>query len=214
MAEPYCIGLTGGIGCGKSTVADMLAALGAAVIDTDLISHELTAPGGAAMGAIEREFGRDYVDARGALDRVRMRELVFRDPAEKRRLEGILHPMIREETRRRITGARAPYVVLVVPLLLETGAYRELVKRVLVVDCDESAQVARTAARSALAPDQVKAIMATQLPRPARLAAADDILRNDGALEALRREVDALHARYLALAAAHASVAMPRRDVP
>jgi len=212
--EPYCIGLTGGIGCGKSTVADMLAALGAEVIDTDRISHELTAPGGAAMAAIERDFGRDYVDPHGALDRAKMRALVFSDPAEKRRLERILHPLIREETRRRIARARAPYVVLVVPLLLETGAYREFVKRILVVDCDEAAQVARTSARSALAPDEVKAIMANQLPRAARLAAADDVLRNDGELEALRRDVKALHARYLALAAAHAAGATPARDAP
>lgn len=201
MAQPYCIGLTGGIGCGKSTAAGMLAALGAAVIDTDEISRELTASGGAAMPAIEQTFGKDYLDPDGALERAKMRERVFRDPAEKRRLEDILHPLIREETRLRIARARAPYVVLVVPLLLETGAYKDLVQRVLVVDCDEAEQVSRTEARSGLTPEQVRAIMANQLPRTQRLAAADDVLRNDGGFEKLRHDVEALHARYLGLAA-------------
>lgn len=201
MPEPYCIGLTGGIGCGKSTAAGMFEALGAAVIDTDAISHELTRAGGGAIPAIRQVFGAESIAPDGALDRSKMRERVFRDAQAKQKLERILHPLIRQEARSRIARARAPYVIVVVPLLLETGAYRDVVKRVLVVDCDEAGQIARTTARSGLQPAEVRAIMASQVPRATRLAAADDVLRNDAGLDALQRDVAALHARYLALAA-------------
>lgn len=201
----YCIGLTGGIGSGKSSAAAEFEALGVAVVDTDAIAHELTAPGGAAMEALRNEFGPEYVTAEGALDRQRMRELVFSDADAKRRLEQVLHPRIRSDTQARLAAARAPYVMVVVPLLLETGAYRDQVDRILVVDCEESTQIARTMARSKLTAEQVRAIMAAQIPRPERLARADDVVSNEGDLEALHAQVHALHSRYLAFAAARAN---------
>jgi dephospho-CoA kinase len=201
MRGPFCIGLTGGIGCGKSSAARIFARLGAAVVDTDEISHELTRAGGAAMPAILDAFGAQLLTADGALDRTRMRVLVFRDATAKERLEAILHPLIRQESQARVTRARAPYVVLVVPLLLETNAYRGIIERVLVVDCEERQQIERTRARSGLSDSEVEAIMAAQLPRAVRLAAADDVLPNDGDLEKLQRDCEALHRQYLALAA-------------
>jgi dephospho-CoA kinase len=200
MHEPLCIGLTGGIGCGKSSAATIFQELGAAVVDTDEIARELTHPGGVALAAVRRDFGADYIAADGGLDRERMRQLVFSDPAARKRLEAILHPLIRNESRARIAAAQQPYVIVVVPLLLETGAYSALVKRILVVDCDEAQQIARTTRRSGLSAAEVRAVMAAQVPRAARLAAADDVLRNDAGLKTLRREVEALHAKYLALA--------------
>jgi dephospho-CoA kinase len=200
MREPFCVGLTGGIGCGKSSAAAIFQELGAAVVDTDEIAHELTRPGGAALAAIRREFGAGYIAADGGLDRARMRQLAFSDAAARKILEAILHPLIRSESRARITAAQQPYVIAVVPLLLETGAYSALVKRILVVDCEEAQQIARTTRRSGLSAAEVRAVMAAQLPRAARLAAADDVLHNDGDLKTLRREAEALHAKYLALA--------------
>jgi dephospho-CoA kinase len=197
----FCVGLTGGIGCGKSKAADMFAALGADVVDTDVIAHELTAPGGGAMAAIAAAFGEEYVRTDGALDRARMRELVFSDTTAKNRLEAVLHPMIRAESRKRVESGSGPYVVLVVPLLLETGSYLELIDRVLVVDCDESQQVERTMARSRLTEDAVRRIMAAQLPRARRLEQANDVLSNDGDINSLRAQVAALHQQYLTAAA-------------
>jgi dephospho-CoA kinase len=199
----FCVGLTGGIGCGKSSATDMFAALGAGVVDTDVISRELTGPGGAAIDAIAREFGAEYVLGDRSLDRARMRALVFADPEARRRLEAILHPLIRETSRSRIAGSRAPYVLLVVPLLLETGSYRDLLNRVLVVDCDEAQQVERVKARSALTGDEVRSIMKAQLPRQERLARADDVLCNDGDINRLRAQVEALHSQYLRAATPH-----------
>lgn len=197
---PYCVGLTGGIGSGKSTAAGEFEALGAAVVDTDAISHEITAPDGAAMAAIRAQFGPEYAGADGGLDRGRMRGLVFQDAAAKMKLEAILHPMIRETSRARVAAARAPYVILVVPLLLETGACLDLARRVLVVDCSEARQVERATRRSGLSAAEVRRIMAAQLPRAERLARADDVLDNDGGMDALRLQVAELHGRYLALA--------------
>jgi dephospho-CoA kinase len=193
----FCVGLTGGIGCGKTKATDMFADLGAGVVDTDVISRELTAAGGGAMDAIAREFGRDYLNDDGSLDRARMRTLVFNDEAAKRRLEAILHPLIRSTTRDRIASSQAPYVILVVPLLFETGSYRDLLNRVLVVDCDEAQQIARVVARSGLTEDEVRSIMKFQLPRSERVAQADDVLRNDADITSLRSQVERLHARYL-----------------
>ncbi len=197
------IALTGGIGSGKSSVANILAELGAAVIDTDEIAHDLTAAGQPGARAIAQEFGAGYLDAGGALDRKRMRELVFSDAAAKQKLEALLHPMIRAEVADRIarvtgiTSSRPPYIVLVVPLLIETGAYRKLAQRVLVVDSDEQQQVARVVRRSQLTPAAVAAIMANQASREERLRHADDIVRNDGDLATLRASVEALHQKYL-----------------
>ncbi len=199
----YCIGLTGGIGSGKSSAAEIFRELGAGVVDTDAIAHELTRPGGAALTAIGRQFGAEYIAADGGLDRSRMRRLVFSDPAAKKSLEAILHPRIQAEAMARIATSREPYVIVAVPLLLETGAYRELIARVLVVDCAEETQVARTMQRSAITAEEVRAIMAAQLPRSERLAQADDVLHNDADMATLRHQAEALHGKYLALARAH-----------
>lgn len=195
----FCVGLTGGIGCGKSRATEMFAELGADIVDTDAIAHELTGPDGRAMQDIARAFGSEYVRENGSLDRDRMRELVFADPTAKTRLEAIVHPMIRAESHARVAGGTGPYVLLVVPLLLETGAYRDIVDRVLVVDCDEPRQIERTMARSRLSEDAVRRIMAAQLPRARRVAQADDVLSNDADIPSLRTQVEALHERYLAL---------------
>jgi dephospho-CoA kinase len=195
-----CVGLTGGIGCGKSRAAEIFAELGAGVVDTDAIAHQLTGPGGQAIACIAHAFGPEYVGADGALDRERMRALVFSDREAKTRLEAVLHPLIRAESRRRVAATSAPYTILVVPLLLETGSYDDVVQRVLVVDCDESQQVARTMARSRLSEQDVRRIMAAQLSRAHRLQRADDVISNDGDMAALRAQVEALHTRYLAAA--------------
>jgi dephospho-CoA kinase len=197
---PFCVGLTGGIGCGKSKATDIFAELGAGVVDTDVISRELTGPGGGAMRAISAEFGQAYVLSDGSLDRPRMRALVFSDPGAKQRLEQILHPQIRAASRERIATALETYVIVVVPLLLETGAYRDLLDRVIVIDCDEAQQVARTMARSGLKEDEVRGIMRAQVPRATRLKGADDVLRNDADIPALRAQIEALHAKYSAAA--------------
>ena len=189
------VGLTGGIGSGKSAVADRLAARGAVVIDTDAISRELTAPGGAAIAPIAREFGPAAIAKDGGLDRAGMRRRVFGDAGERGRLEAILHPLIREECARRLEAARGPYAVLVVPLFFESGAWSGRVGRVVVVDCPESLQVARTAARSGLTEAEVRAIMAAQWPRWRRLQAADDVVWNGGSLEALEAQCEALDRR-------------------
>jgi dephospho-CoA kinase len=196
------VGVTGGIGSGKSTEAGLFEALGAAVVDTDAIAHELTRPGEAALAAIRARFGDDMITAEGALDRARIRALAFSDAAAKRDLEAILHPRIRAEAARRVAQAQAPYVLLLVPLLAETGGYPQLVSRVLVVDCDERLQVERTRRRSGLAEEEVRAIMAGQATRAGRLALADDVIDNNGPAEALEEQVRRLHARYLALAQA------------
>ncbi|WP_374267261.1 dephospho-CoA kinase [Zoogloea sp.] len=200
-ARPYVVGLTGGIGSGKSAAADRFAALGAAVVDTDQIAHQLTAPGGAAMPAIEAAFGAGVVAADGALNRPAMRTLAFEDTAARKRLEAILHPMIRDESERRCRCAAAPYVILAVPLLVESGTYRERIDRLCVVDCPEAVQVARVMARSGLDAHQVRAIMAAQATREARLAVADDVVDNAGTVAALQARIDALHVGYLARAA-------------
>ncbi|HWS13374.1 MAG TPA: dephospho-CoA kinase [Rhodocyclaceae bacterium] len=193
----FVVGLTGGIGSGKSAVAVLFAELGADIVDTDAIAHQLTGRGGAAIEPIRAAFGGSVITPEGALDRAAMRRLVFSDPAAKQRLEAILHPMIRVEADLRCVSAQGAYVILVVPLLVETGSYRGRVDRILVVDCAEATQVARTMARSGLTEAEVRAIMAVQAGREARLAAADDVIDNDGGLEALRAQVEALHRRYL-----------------
>ena len=202
---PPVIALTGGIGSGKSSVAAIFKELGAAIIDTDEIAHQLTAPGQPGARAINEQFGSGYLREDGALDRDRMRKLAFSDPAAKKDLEAILHPMIRAGVDAAVKAAHAPYVVIVVPLLLETGAYRELAQRVLVIDCSEEQQIARVMRRNALAADAVRAIMASQVSRSERLKHADDIIRNETSLAALRAEVVALHREYLELAKASGS---------
>ena len=198
----FAVGLTGGIGSGKSTVADCFAALGVPVIDTDVIARELTAPGGAALEAIRAAFGATVMQADGTLDRAVLRRRVFADSAARHQLEAILHPRIRQGVAQKLATLTAPYALIVIPLLVETGDYRDVLNRVLVVDCPEAVQIARVMARSGLAHGEIKAILAAQAGRAERLAVADDIIVNTVSLEALRAEVAALHQRYLALAAA------------
>jgi dephospho-CoA kinase len=194
----FVVGLTGGIGSGKSAAAAEFARLGAAVVDTDAIAHELTGKGGAALAEIEEVFGRQMISG-GVMDREKMRERVFADPTARRTLEGILHPMIREESERRIGAAKGPYVLYVVPLLVESGDYARRVDRVLVVDAPEETQVARVGTRG-LAEDRIRSIIRSQVARADRLKAADDVIDNGGSLEDLRKQVAALHQKYLQFA--------------
>lgn len=197
----FAVGLTGGIGSGKTTVADLFAKHGVAVVDTDVIAHRITAPGGAAMPLIEQAFGAPFVAADGSLDRAKMRALVFSDNAAKAKLEAITHPLIRAETERERQAATGPYVVIVVPLLVESGAWKGRVDRVLVVDCSVETQIARVMRRNAFSREQVLAIIARQATRETRLAAADDVVVNDATpIEQLASEVRRLHRRYVVFA--------------
>lgn len=188
------IGLTGGIGSGKSTVLQMLRELGAATIDADAISRATTAAGGAAIPHIAQRFGADFIDAAGALDRARIRARIYAHPESRRELEAIIHPLVGEEIARQVDAALAAgarCIVFDIPLLVETGRWRAEVDRVMVVDCEPETQVARVTARSGLAPDEVRAIIAAQAPRALRLAAADVVVCNEGLdLDALRNEVE------------------------
>lgn len=194
------IGLTGGIGSGKSTVLQMLQALGAAAIDADAISRATTAPGGAAIPHIARLFGPEFIDGTGALDRARMRERAYAQPQARRELEQIIHPLVGDEIARQVDAAQAAgarCIVFDIPLLVETGRWRAQVDRVLVVDCEPETQVARVVARSGLAAGEVRAIIAAQAPRALRLAAADVVICNEGVtIEALRYEVEQAAASF------------------
>ncbi|MFA6903401.1 MAG: dephospho-CoA kinase [Gallionellaceae bacterium] len=196
----YIVGLTGGIGSGKSTVATLFAELGVPVIDTDAISHQLTKTGGTAIAAIRNAFGDNYIDASGALDRAKMRQLVFTDANARLLLEKILHPLILAQARTQAEAISAPYAILVIPLLFETDDYQGWLNRTLTVDCAEETQIARVLSRSGLSEQTVRAIMARQLSREQRLKLADDAIRNDDSLIELRREVFELNRRYLSLA--------------
>jgi dephospho-CoA kinase len=198
------IGVTGGIGCGKSAVADAFAQLGAPVVDTDAIAHELSAPGAAGQRAVAAAFGPDALSEDGSLNRSWLRQRAFADPAFRARLEALLHPLIGDESLRRMAAWTGPYGLCVVPLLFESGRLLRHVDRVLVVDCPEATQVARVMARSGLAAGEVRAIMATQAPRAERLARADDVIDNGGPLQALTRQVTELDRRYRALSAGRA----------
>ena len=205
-SRPYSIGLTGGIGSGKSTVGDAFAAHGIAVIDTDAIAHALSAPGGAAIAAIRAAFGPDFIGADGAMDRARMRDRVFENPQERLRLEGLLHPLIRAETARQSALARSPYVILMIPLLVEAARrdpqWRARFDRVAVVDCRETTQISRVMARNGFTEEAVLRILTAQATRAERLVAADDVIDNDGGPELIAPQVERLHQRYLQLAAA------------
>jgi len=199
---PFAIGLTGGIGSGKSAAARLFAGLGADVIDTDAIAHQLTAAGAPALAQIAADFGADILQPDGSLDRARLRQRIFSDPTAKAQLEAILHPLIRLQAAALVAASRAPYALVVVPLLIESGGYRELIRRVLVVDCREATQMARTMARSGLTEEQTRAIMAHQATRQQRLERADDVIDNDGDLAELERQVKEMHQNYLRLATA------------
>jgi|SRR5215472_800010 len=196
----YVVGLTGGIGSGKTVVADAFAAAGAEIVDTDALAHRLSARGQPGLSAVRDAFGNGVLTPSGELDRALLRKLVFADSDARARLEAALHPLIRAEAERQIRAWRGPYGVVVVPLLLERGGLRSIIDRVLVVDCTEEEQVRRVVARSALAPEEVRAIMATQLDRAQRLAGADDVVDNSGALDAIEPQVRALDRRYRELA--------------
>lgn len=200
---PLLVGLTGGIGSGKTTVANLFGALGVPLIDTDLIAHALTGPEGAAMPAIREAFGDGVVAPDGRLDRAAMRERAFADPGSRQRLEAILHPMIRAETRRQVAAAAvSPYAIVVVPLLVESGSWKGWIDRVLVVDCPVEVQVRRVMQRNGLPREQVEAIIAVQVARETRLAAADEIIDNSGDPATLSGRVQPIHERLLQLAAA------------
>jgi dephospho-CoA kinase len=194
------VGLTGGIGSGKSAAADCFARHGAAIVDTDAIAHQLTSVGGSAIEPIRATFGAEMLTSDGALDRGAMRQRAFADPAVRARLEVLLHPLIRAESDRRLrrlASADFPYAVLVVPLLVETGGYRERADRVCVVDCPDEIRITRVMERSGLTRADVLAIMGAQASRATRLAAADDVIDNAGNLADLTAQVAALHALYL-----------------
>ncbi|MDQ2962754.1 MAG: dephospho-CoA kinase [Pseudomonadota bacterium] len=200
--SPYVVGLTGGIGSGKTAVADAFAALGVDIVDTDAVAHSLSAVGQRGFAAIRNAFGDGILQPDGAIDRGALRRLVFADAAARSRLEDALHPLIGAEVAHRVEQWSGAYGVIVVPLLLERKGVRSLVDRILVVDCPEEEQVRRVVARNAFSPAEVRAIMATQLDRQQRLAAADDILDNAGTPDAIALQVLSLDARYRRLAAA------------
>lgn len=198
----FAVGLTGGIGSGKTTVADLFAARGVAVIDTDRIAHALTGPDGAAMPALRAAFGAQIAQPDGRLDRAAMRERVFARPQERHALEQILHPMISAQALREGADAAKDhaYVMFAIPLLVESGHWLQRVDRVLVVDCEPELQIQRVMARSGLTRAQVEAIIAAQAPRAERRAAAHDVIDNSRGAETLPAAVDALHEKYCDLA--------------
>ena len=194
----FIVGLTGGIGCGKSTVSRKFADLGVFVIDTDTIAHTLTQTHGTAMPEIASVFGGNYINQRGALDRERMRELVFTDADAKAKLEAILHPLIYQNVITAIAAAHdAAYILLVVPLLIQSKRYLDIVQRVLVVDCDEEQQISRAMARSGLTEQAVQHIMQNQVTRQQRLQYADDVILNTSSLAFVQQRVMELHQTYL-----------------
>jgi dephospho-CoA kinase len=199
-SKRFTVGLTGGIGSGKSFVADMFAARGASIIDTDALAHQLTAPQGKAIPAIAQQFGSDFLTPEGAMNRAKMREHVFADTSAKKKLEAILHPLIRDCAEEAARQASGNYPIFVVPLLVESGTWKDRVSRVLVVDCPEELQIRRVMQRNDFSEQQVRSIMAMQATRDARLAAADDVIVNDADPAALAPQVDRLHALYLSFA--------------
>ena len=196
------VGLTGGIGSGKTAVSDRLAQLGAGIVDTDLIAHQITAPNGVAIPLIQKQFGAEFIDATGALDRAKMRKLVFDDPDARNALEAITHPLIRGETIRQakqLIEDQAPYIVFVVPLLIESGNWLSLLDYLVVVDCPEEVQIERVVQRSKLPRHEVERILKAQATRKERIAHADMVIENQGSLDSLEAEVLSLHQKILQL---------------
>jgi dephospho-CoA kinase len=194
------IGLTGGIGSGKTAVSDLLAKFGAGIVDTDLIAHQITASDGAAIPLIQREFGAEFIGADGSLDRSKMRSLVFTKPEARKTLEAITHPLIRQETIRhaiQLSKDGVPYLVFVVPLLIESGSWLGIIDRLVVVDCPEEVQIERVMQRSNLPRQEVEKILAAQASRQERLNHADMVIENLGSLRDLEREVQSLHQEIL-----------------
>lgn len=195
----FSVGLTGGIGSGKTTVANFFAELGASVIDTDQIAHNLTSAGGTAIAAIHDEFGAEFINSDGAMDRQRMRAYVFADPDAKRRLENILHPKIRQACEDAAQAAQGKYVIFVVPLLIESGTWLQRVNKILVVDCDEETQIARVMQRNQFSREQVCSIMQAQASRNMRLQHADDVINSEQEIAQVKQQVELLHQKYLQL---------------
>ncbi len=196
----FSLGLTGGIGSGKSTIARLFADRGAVIVEMDEIAHQLTAPNGKGMDAIRREFGAPFVTPEGALNREKMRELVFQDPLARKKLEAILHPLIKHEAIKQATHSKGEYIIFVIPLLTEQAVWQDLPDRILLVDCPEELQIERVMMRNHMTREQVKAIMAAQASRAERLAIADDVLLNDNKLDNLLDKVAYLDSKYKKLA--------------
>jgi dephospho-CoA kinase len=195
------IGLTGGIGSGKSTVAEMFAKLGGNIIDTDVIAHQLTAAGQPALTTIAKLFGKGIMTTDGTLDRIKLRDLVFNNAIARKKLEEFLHPLIREQVSTALTRSNSsPYSMVVVPLLFETKAYQHIIQRSLVIDCPEQLQLQRALTRVTMNEPTIRAVMAAQFPRQQRLAKADDVIVNDGGYEKLKEKVEEMHEKYLSLA--------------
>lgn len=202
------IGLTGGIGSGKTAVSNLLGELGAGIIDTDVISHQITAPGGSAIPFITKTFGLEFIDPNGALNRQKMRDLVFEDPKARHTLEQITHPLIGQETARQaieIAQSGVPYLIFVVPLLIESGTWVNLIDFLVVVDCPEETQIQRVMQRNNMTRPEVENILNSQTGRNARLAAADAVIKNQGSLADLKQEVLNLHQQLLRIQEAHPS---------
>lgn len=201
----FVVGLTGGMGSGKTTVSNLFAELGVPVIDTDLIARQLTVPGSEALDEIRATFSDAVIKTDGTLDRAALRRIVFGDESARKQLETILHPRIRKTVDRDLAALHGPYSIVVIPLLVETGAYRDVLHRVLVIDCPEAIQTERVMARSGLSRDEVTAMLATQVSREERLAVAGDVILNTVTPDALRTQVAGLHRRYIA----HAKTLLP-----
>lgn len=201
-AQAFTVGLTGGIGSGKTTVANMFADLGAYLVDTDLIAHALTNENGAAIKSIQHAFGSGFILPSGAMDREKMRQHVFSLPNEKKRLEAILHPLIREKTERAAQESNGIYTIFVVPLLVESGSWQQRVSRILVLDCSEQTQLRRVMSRNGMTREQVLSIMHSQASRDQRLKAANDIILSEQTLDEINVEVRQLHDKYVKLSAA------------
>ena len=210
MARRFRVGLTGGIACGKSTVANLFAALGVTIVDTDLLAREVVAPGGPLLAQIVEHFGDSVLRADGSLDRARLRDLVFANPAERVWLEQLTHPAIRELTDHRCAASTGPYVIVAIPLLVETGGAARF-DRVLVVDCDPAIQLARLQARDGSTREQATRMLAAQVSREQRLSAADDVIENNGDVAALRDQVEKLHRQYSRMHSARDAVAQSAR---
>lgn len=201
MNQMYVVGLTGGIGCGKSEAARQFARLGVPVVDVDIISHSLTATGEPILDEIAKLFGMDFLTAEGALNRAKLRTHVFSNPAERKKLEALLHPAIQNRAIEQINDIRMrlqpPYLVLVVPLLFESNSYQSIVNRTVVIDCDESEQIKRTMARSQLSESEVKAIIQAQIPRATRRERADEVIENNSSVEDLIEKVGNFHKKMI-----------------
>ena len=194
------VGLTGGIGSGKTAVSDQLFQLGAGIVDTDLIAHEITASNGTAIPFIQKQFGAEFIEPSGALDRAKMRKLVFANPDSRKALEAITHPLIQQETIRQakqLIEQKVPYLVFVVPLLIESGKWLSLLDYLVVVDCPEEVQIERVMHRSKLSRDEIKRILEAQASREERVAHADRVIENQGSLDSLHAEVLKLHQKIL-----------------